>query len=79
MLPTGCVITLVTKQQVQEVLERMAVIVDNQNANDAFYQPMAADFANSIYEEALRTCYDLILKAPCNRVVILNHYCMQHV
>ncbi|MBL0710051.1 MAG: malate synthase G [Colwellia sp.] len=37
-----------TREQVQASLEKMATIVDGQNANDPSYQAMSADFANSI-------------------------------
>lgn len=41
-----------TKEQVQASLEKMAKIVDEQNANDPSYQAMSKDFASSIAFEA---------------------------
>ena len=41
-----------TAAQVRASFERMAKIVDQQNAGDALYRPMAADFAGSIAYQA---------------------------
>ncbi|MDR6630826.1 malate synthase [Acinetobacter lwoffii] len=50
---------IVSREQVEEVMQRMAKIVDEQNTNDPLYTPMSADFANNI---AFQAASDLIFK-----------------
>ena len=50
---------IVTEQEVQTVLERMAKIVDQQNADDPEYRAMSDDFSQSI---AFQAASDLIFK-----------------
>ena len=50
---------VVTAAQVDETFQRMAAVVDGQNAGDAMYQPMAGNFETS---SAYRAARDLVFK-----------------
>jgi malate synthase len=50
---------VITRKQVEETFQRMAGVVDKQNAGDALYQNMAGNFATSA---AYKAATDLVFK-----------------
>jgi malate synthase len=64
---------IVTTQQVNESLQRMAVLVDSQNENDAEYIPMLPDLADSIGFQAAKDLIFLGKEQPSGYTEPLLH------
>ena len=50
---------IISEAQISDTMEKMALVVDQQNAGDPEYTPMAPDFAGSV---AFQAALDLVLK-----------------
>lgn len=64
---------IVTAQQVNESLQRMAILVDSQNENDAEYIPMLPDLADSIGFQAAKDLIFLGKEQPSGYTEPLLH------
>ncbi|MEJ5927992.1 malate synthase G [Corynebacterium sp. H128] len=64
---------IVTEEQIVDSLQRMAVVVDKQNEGDVTYQPMAADYNESIAFQAAKDLILLGTKSPAGYTEPILH------